>query len=37
MGETYPELITGKDHIAKVILEEETSFLKTLGKGLETD
>jgi alanyl-tRNA synthetase len=35
MGENYPELVTGKDHIAKVILEEETSFLKTLGKGLK--
>ncbi len=35
MGDTYPELRTGMDHIAKVILEEETSFLKTLGKGLK--
>jgi len=35
MGENYPELVTGKDHIAKVILEEEKSFLKTLGKGLK--
>ena len=35
MGETYPELIAGKEHIIKVILEEETSFLKTLGKGLK--
>ena len=35
MGEDYPELVTGKDLIAKVILEEETSFLKTLGKGLK--
>ncbi len=35
MGDTYPELRTRKDHIAKVILEEETSFLKTLGKGLK--
>ncbi len=33
MGDTYPELRTSKDHIIKVILEEETSFLKTLGKG----
>jgi alanyl-tRNA synthetase len=35
MGETYPELILQKDYIAKVIFEEETSFLKTLGKGLK--
>jgi alanyl-tRNA synthetase len=35
MGDTYPELKSGKDHIVKVILEEETSFLKTLGKGLK--
>jgi alanyl-tRNA synthetase len=35
MGETYPELKSGKDHIIKVIFEEETSFLKTLGKGLK--
>jgi alanyl-tRNA synthetase len=35
MGDTYPELRIGKDHIAKVILEEETSFLRTLGKGLK--
>lgn len=34
MGSQYPELKKGKNHIAKVILEEETSFLKTLGKGL---
>ncbi len=35
MGATYPELIAGKDQIAKIIFEEETSFLKTLGKGLK--
>jgi alanyl-tRNA synthetase len=35
MGDTYPELRTSKDHITKVILEEETSFLKTLGKGIK--
>jgi alanyl-tRNA synthetase len=35
MGNTYPELRIRKDHIAKVILEEEKSFLKTLGKGLK--
>jgi alanyl-tRNA synthetase len=35
MGDTYPELRARKDHISKVILEEETSFLRTLGKGLK--
>lgn len=35
MGDQYPELNSGKDHIAKIIFEEETAFLKTLGKGLK--
>ena len=35
MGEQYPELQSGKEQIAKIIFEEETSFLKTLGKGLK--
>jgi alanyl-tRNA synthetase len=35
MGHQYPELVTGKDNIAKIIFEEETAFLKTLGKGLK--
>jgi alanyl-tRNA synthetase len=35
MGDQYPELKSGKDHISKVIYEEESSFLKTLGKGLK--
>jgi alanyl-tRNA synthetase len=35
MGTQYPELISGKEHIAKIIFEEETAFLKTLGKGLK--
>lgn len=30
----FPELIGQKDFIAKVILEEENSFLRTLDKGL---
>jgi alanyl-tRNA synthetase len=34
MGDQYPELKSGKDHISKVIHEEEISFLKTLGNGL---
>jgi alanyl-tRNA synthetase len=35
MGDQYPELQSGKEQIAKIILEEETAFLKTLGKGLK--
>jgi alanyl-tRNA synthetase len=35
MGNHYPELQTGKEQIAKIIFEEETAFLKTLGKGLK--
>jgi len=35
MGNTYPELTAGSELIARVIHEEETSFLKTLGKGLK--
>ncbi len=35
MGEQYPELVSAGDQISKIILEEETSFLKTLGKGLK--
>ena len=34
MGEQYPELKRSGDHIARVIHEEESSFLKTLGKGI---
>lgn len=34
MGDAYPELYSRKSQIEKIILEEETSFLKTLGKGL---
>ena len=35
MGDHYPELKSGKDQIARIIHEEEISFLKTLGKGLK--
>jgi alanyl-tRNA synthetase len=35
MGGHYPELKAGKEHISKIIFEEETAFLKTLGKGLK--
>ncbi|MCX6255094.1 MAG: alanine--tRNA ligase [Bacteroidia bacterium] len=35
MGKQYPELQSGKEHISKIIFEEEIAFLKTLGKGLK--
>ncbi|HLN56209.1 MAG TPA: alanine--tRNA ligase [Bacteroidales bacterium] len=35
MGSNYPELNSGKEHISKIIFEEESAFLKTLGKGLK--
>jgi alanyl-tRNA synthetase len=35
MGNQYPELKSGQAQIAKIIYEEETAFLKTLGKGLK--
>jgi alanyl-tRNA synthetase len=35
MGSQYPELQSGKEQISKIIFEEETAFLKTLGKGLK--
>ncbi len=35
MGDQYPELSSSKDNITKIIFEEESSFLKTLGKGLK--
>ncbi|MFH0842604.1 MAG: alanine--tRNA ligase [Bacteroidota bacterium] len=35
MGSQYTELNSMKDLISKIILEEETAFLKTLGKGLK--
>ena len=34
MGESYPELVSGKDLIRKVIKEEESSFLRTLDTGI---
>ncbi|HOO98683.1 MAG TPA: alanine--tRNA ligase [Bacteroidales bacterium] len=34
MGGNYPELANSEDHISRIIHEEESSFLKTLGKGL---
>ena len=35
MGNQYPELESGRDNIARIIHEEESAFLKTLGKGLK--
>jgi len=35
MGDQYPELNTSGEHISKIIFEEESAFLKTLGKGLK--
>ena len=35
MGDHYPELKRSEEQITKVIFEEETAFLKTLGKGLK--
>ena len=34
MGAAYPELIEKQDHIKSVIKSEESSFLKTLDKGI---
>ena len=34
MGDAYPELVAGRDLIAKVIREEEESFLRTLETGI---
>ncbi|MBT1697797.1 alanine--tRNA ligase [Fulvivirgaceae bacterium PWU4] len=35
MKEVFPELEAQKDYVGKVIFEEETSFLRTLEKGLK--
>ncbi|EPR43107.1 Alanine-tRNA ligase, eukaryota/bacteria [Desulfovibrio sp. X2] len=35
MGEAYPDLLTGRDFMAKVVREEEERFARTLGKGLD--
>ena len=34
MGDAYPELIAGRELIAKVLREEEESFLRTLETGI---
>lgn len=35
MGNQYPELHSNQEHITRIIFEEETAFLHTLGKGLK--
>lgn len=35
MREAFPELHAQKDYVSKVIFEEETSFLRTLEKGMK--
>ena len=35
MGDQYPELRKSGDQIGRIIFEEESAFLKTLGKGLK--
>src|SRR5690606_1306149 len=35
MREAFPELSAQQDYVSKVIFEEETSFLRTLEKGLK--
>lgn len=34
MGEAYPELISGREHIEQVILQEEKRFAETLDHGM---
>jgi alanyl-tRNA synthetase len=34
MGDAYPELITSKSHIEKILLQEENQFARTLEQGL---
>jgi alanyl-tRNA synthetase len=33
MGDVFTELIAGREHIVRVIHDEEAAFLRTLGKG----
>ena len=35
MGEAYPELVAQREHIEKVMKEEEESFLRTLETGIK--
>ncbi len=34
MGDAYPELITSKEHVEKILLQEENQFARTLDQGL---
>jgi alanyl-tRNA synthetase len=34
MGDAYPELITSKTHIEKILVQEENQFARTLEQGL---
>ncbi|MEE9368431.1 MAG: alanine--tRNA ligase [Pontiella sp.] len=34
-GETFPELVTNRDRVSKILKAEEDSFNRTLDKGLE--
>jgi alanyl-tRNA synthetase len=34
MGDAYPELIQSKDHIEKILVQEENQFARTLEQGL---
>lgn len=34
MGDAYPELVTSKVHIEKILLQEENQFARTLEQGL---
>ena len=34
MGDAYPELITSKEHIEKILVQEENQFARTLEQGL---
>jgi alanyl-tRNA synthetase len=35
MGDVYPELVTNKKHVLKVIQSEESRFLETIAQGME--
>ncbi len=34
MGDAYPELVTAKEHIEKILAQEENQFARTLEQGL---
>lgn len=35
MGDAYPEIVERKEHVKKIILDEEVTFNKTIDRGLE--